>query len=48
MDPWKEVYAQETDKRSLSESIDDADVFLGLSAAGVLNRNCLPAWRRAR
>ncbi|QLF70717.1 NADP-dependent malic enzyme [Peteryoungia desertarenae] len=41
MDPWKEVYAQETDKRALSESIDDADVFLGLSAAGVLKPELL-------
>lgn len=41
MDPWKEVYVQETDKRALSESIDDADVFLGLSAAGVLKPELL-------
>ncbi|MBU2328346.1 MAG: NADP-dependent malic enzyme, partial [Alphaproteobacteria bacterium] len=41
MDPWKEVYAQETDKRTLSESIGDADVFLGLSAAGVLKPELL-------
>ena len=36
MDPWKEPYAQETDKRTLDEIIDGADVFLGLSAGGVL------------
>ncbi|MDR3497338.1 MAG: malic enzyme-like NAD(P)-binding protein, partial [Ancalomicrobiaceae bacterium] len=36
MDRWKAPYAQETDKRSLSEIIDGADIFLGLSAAGVL------------
>ena len=36
MDPWKEVFAQETTARKLSEVIDDADIFLGLSAAGVL------------
>ncbi len=36
MDPDKAVYAQKTDKRSLGEVIDDADVFLGLSAGGVL------------
>eukprot|EP01035_Chromulina_nebulosa_P069575 gene69575-biopygen42172 len=41
MDPWKEVYAQETDKRALAESIDAADVFLGLSAAGVLKPELL-------
>ena len=36
MDRWKEVYAQETDARTLSDVIGGADVFLGLSAAGVL------------
>ena len=41
MDQWKAVYAQETDKRTLSESIDGADVFLGLSAAGVLKPELL-------
>jgi malate dehydrogenase (oxaloacetate-decarboxylating)(NADP+) len=41
MDQWKAVYAQETDKRQLSETIDDADVFLGLSAAGVLKPELL-------
>ena len=41
MDQWKSVYAQETDKRALSETIDDADVFLGLSAAGVLKPELL-------
>jgi malate dehydrogenase (oxaloacetate-decarboxylating)(NADP+) len=41
MDEWKEVYAQESDKRELSESIGGADVFLGLSAAGVLKPEML-------
>jgi malate dehydrogenase (oxaloacetate-decarboxylating)(NADP+) len=36
MDRWKSVYAQPTDARTLAEVIPDADVFLGLSAAGVL------------
>jgi malate dehydrogenase (oxaloacetate-decarboxylating)(NADP+) len=36
MDRWKAVYAQRTDKRSLGEVIDGADIFLGLSAPGVL------------
>ena len=36
MDRWKSVYAQKTDKRTLGEIIDGADVFLGLSAPGVL------------
>jgi malate dehydrogenase (oxaloacetate-decarboxylating)(NADP+) len=36
MDRWKSVYAQKSDKRSLDEVIDGADIFLGLSAPGVL------------
>ena len=36
MDRWKTVYAQATDKRTLGEVIDGADIFLGLSAGGVL------------
>ena len=36
MDPDKAEFAQPTDARTLAEVIDGADVFLGLSAAGVL------------
>ncbi len=36
MDEWKAVYAQKTDKRTLGDVIAGADIFLGLSAAGVL------------
>jgi malate dehydrogenase (oxaloacetate-decarboxylating)(NADP+) len=36
MDPEKERFAQPTDKRTLAEIIVDADIFLGLSAGGVL------------
>jgi len=36
MDPWKSIFAQNTDKRTLAEIIEGADVFLGLSAGGVL------------
>jgi malate dehydrogenase (oxaloacetate-decarboxylating)(NADP+) len=36
MDRWKAVYAQNTDKRKLTEVIDGADIFLGLSAPNVL------------
>src|SRR6185312_5410383 len=36
MDRWKSVYAQKTDKRTLGDVIDGADIFLGLSAPGVL------------
>ena len=36
MDPKKLPFAQKTDKRNLGEAIEGADVFLGLSAGGVL------------
>ncbi|HEX8666338.1 MAG TPA: NADP-dependent malic enzyme [Beijerinckiaceae bacterium] len=36
MDRWKSVYAQKTEARTLSDVIEGADVFLGLSAGGVL------------
>jgi malate dehydrogenase (oxaloacetate-decarboxylating)(NADP+) len=36
MDPDKERFAQDTAARSLSDIIPDADIFLGLSAGGVL------------
>ena len=36
MNPEKAAYAQATDKRTLSEVIDGADLFLGLSGPGVL------------
>ena len=36
MNPYLEVYAQDTDARTLDEVIEGADIFLGLSAPGVL------------
>jgi malate dehydrogenase (oxaloacetate-decarboxylating)(NADP+) len=41
MDRWKAVYAQKTEARTLADVIADADVFLGLSAGGVLKPNLL-------
>ncbi len=38
MDPLKERYARETSARTLGEIIEGADVFLGLSAGGVLKK----------
>ena len=40
MDPYKGRYALDTDQRTLEQSIAGADIFLGLSAAGVLK----PEW----
>jgi malate dehydrogenase (oxaloacetate-decarboxylating)(NADP+) len=36
MNPQKALFAQKTDKRTLDEVIDDADLFLGLSGPNVL------------
>jgi malate dehydrogenase (oxaloacetate-decarboxylating)(NADP+) len=36
MDPDKERFGQDTDARTLAEVMPDADIFLGLSAGGVL------------
>jgi len=41
IDRWKAVYEQETDQRTLAEAIEGADIFLGLSAAGVLKPELL-------
>ncbi len=38
MDPYKGAYAVETSARSLDEVIGGADIFLGLSAGGVLKK----------
>ena len=43
IDRWKAVYERETDKRTLAEAIQGADIFLGLSAAGVLKPEYLAA-----
>ncbi|WP_265518760.1 NADP-dependent malic enzyme [Nitratireductor luteus] len=41
MDRWKEPYLKDTDARTLSDVIGGADIFLGLSAAGVLKPEML-------
>lgn len=38
MNPYLEVYAQETDARTLVDAIHGANIFLGLSAPGVLTQ----------
>jgi len=43
MDPWKARYARKTEARSLAEVIEGADVFLGLSAPGVLKPDMVAA-----
>jgi malate dehydrogenase (oxaloacetate-decarboxylating)(NADP+) len=36
LDQWKSAHAVDTDKETLAEALEGADVFLGLSAAGAL------------
>ncbi|MGB6055787.1 MAG: NADP-dependent malic enzyme [Burkholderiaceae bacterium] len=43
MDPEKERFAQETEARTLAEVIPGADIFLGLSAGGVLKPEMVQA-----
>src|SRR5688572_4616905 len=43
MDPDKARFAQPTDQRSLAEAIIGADIFLGLSAGGVLKQDMVKA-----
>ncbi|WP_185982788.1 NADP-dependent malic enzyme [Aureimonas mangrovi] len=40
-DRWMDVYARDTPMRTLAEAIEGADIFLGLSAAGVLKPELL-------
>ena len=39
MDQWKAPHAIETDKRTLAEAMEGADVFFGLSAAGIVSQD---------
>ncbi|MEW8194627.1 MAG: NADP-dependent malic enzyme, partial [Candidatus Thiodiazotropha sp.] len=42
MDPYKSAYAADTPLRTLEQALKGADIFLGLSAAGVLKAEWLP------
>jgi malate dehydrogenase (oxaloacetate-decarboxylating)(NADP+) len=39
MNPYKEYFAQDTKRRTLAEALKGADVFLGLSAKGVMSQD---------
>jgi malate dehydrogenase (oxaloacetate-decarboxylating)(NADP+) len=41
LDPGKQRYARDTPKRTLAEIVDGADIFLGLSAGGILKPEML-------
>lgn len=47
MNQWKEKFAVETEDRSLEDALVNADVFLGLSAAGVLTGQLMQQMARA-
>ncbi|MES9827669.1 MAG: NADP-dependent malic enzyme [Candidatus Thiodiazotropha sp.] len=42
MDPYKNAYVADTPHRTLEQALEGADIFLGLSAAGVLKAEWLP------
>ena len=46
MDRWKAAFAQDTAARTLADVIDGADIFLGLSAGGVLKPELLAKMAR--
>jgi malate dehydrogenase (oxaloacetate-decarboxylating)(NADP+) len=41
MNKWKEEHVVETDKRTLEEALDGADVFIGVSVKGALTKQML-------
>ena len=46
LDPEKARYARDTDKRTLAEIVEGADVFLGLSAPGILSADMVKTMAR--
>ncbi len=46
MDPWKEEFAADTPARTLAEVMAGADVFIGLSAAGVVTPDMVRSMAR--
>lgn len=49
MDETKKLYAiEDNGKRTLAEVINDADIFLGCSAAGTLTQDMVKPWRPTR
>ena len=45
MNQWKSAHAVETDKRSLTDAMQGADIFFGLSAKGALTPRWSNRWR---
>jgi len=47
MDPYKARFARKTDKRSIAEALDGADVFVGLSVAGAVTGEMIAKMAKA-
>ncbi|MEZ5920841.1 MAG: NADP-dependent malic enzyme [Parvularculaceae bacterium] len=46
LDQWRSAHAVETDKRTLAEAMDGADVVLGLSVAGAIDQSMIKSMAR--
>jgi len=46
LDQWKSAHAVDTDRRTLAEALEGADVFLGLSAANVVSKDMVKSMAR--
>lgn len=46
MNSWKEEHAVETDRRTLTDAVRDADVFIGVSAKGALTKEMVKGMAR--
>ena len=46
LDQWKSAHAVDTDRRTLGEALEGADVFLGLSAANVVSKDMVKSMAR--
>jgi malate dehydrogenase (oxaloacetate-decarboxylating)(NADP+) len=46
MNKWKDELANDTEKRTLDEALDGADVFIGVSAAGAIKPTALEKMNR--
>ena len=46
LNQWKSIHAIKTKNRTLNDAIKGADVFLGLSAKGILKKKWLKKWQK--
>jgi len=47
LDEFKQRFAIDTKARTLAEALQGADVFVGLSVAGIVTATCCRGWRRS-